>query len=57
MLTESLTLTPIAYVKSLFRVNTPAEEMRRHRSQLVVEPEYRPGLMGSYIRGTIPTIH
>jgi tRNA-Thr(GGU) m(6)t(6)A37 methyltransferase TsaA len=46
MLTESLTLTPIAYVKSLFRVNTPAEEMRQHRSQLVVEPEYRPGLMG-----------
>jgi tRNA-Thr(GGU) m(6)t(6)A37 methyltransferase TsaA len=39
-------LTPIAFVKSPFRDNTPAEEMRQHLSQLVVEPDFVPGLMG-----------
>ena len=43
---KSLTLVPIAYVKSRFQVNTPAEDMRKYTSQLVVEPEFRAGLMG-----------
>jgi tRNA-Thr(GGU) m(6)t(6)A37 methyltransferase TsaA len=41
-----ITLTPIAFVKSNFDQNTPAEEMRSHPSQLLVEPEFAPGLMG-----------
>jgi tRNA-Thr(GGU) m(6)t(6)A37 methyltransferase TsaA len=45
-LTKSLKLVPIAYIKSRFQVNTPAEDMRKHPSQLVVEPEFRSGLMG-----------
>jgi tRNA-Thr(GGU) m(6)t(6)A37 methyltransferase TsaA len=45
-LSEPITLTPIAFVKSQFETNTPAEEMRQHRSQIVVEPAFEPGLMG-----------
>ncbi len=40
------TLTPIAFVKSQFDKNTPAEKMRLHLSQLIVEREFIPGLMG-----------
>ncbi len=43
---DTLILTPIAFVKSDFKENTPAEEMRTHISQLMVEPEFMPGLMG-----------
>jgi tRNA-Thr(GGU) m(6)t(6)A37 methyltransferase TsaA len=39
-------LTPIAVVKSQFNTNTPADEMRREISQLIVNPEFAPGLMG-----------
>ena len=42
----AITLTPIAFVKSSFQDNTPAEEMRQHRSQLIVEPDFVAGLLG-----------
>lgn len=45
-MSNAITFTPIAFVKSYFTENTPAEEMRRQPSQIVVEPEFRPGLMG-----------
>jgi tRNA-Thr(GGU) m(6)t(6)A37 methyltransferase TsaA len=45
-LSNTITLVPIAFVKSSFRVNTPAEEMRLQPSQLVVEPDFVPGLLG-----------
>jgi len=45
-LSNTLTLTPIAYVKGQFEENTPHEQMRVQLSQLVVEPEFEPGLMG-----------
>jgi tRNA-Thr(GGU) m(6)t(6)A37 methyltransferase TsaA len=45
-LDDSLTITPIAYVKGQFKENTPAEEMRAQVSQVVVEPKFEPGLMG-----------
>lgn len=41
-----MTLTPIAFVKNSFNTNTPAEEIRSKSSQLVVEPEVVPGLLG-----------
>jgi len=44
-LSNTLTLTPIAFVKGKFRENTPPEEMRKHISQLVVEPEFVSGLL------------
>jgi len=43
---HSVTFTPIAFVRSQFDTNTPAEEMRQHRSQIMVEPEFEPGLLG-----------
>jgi tRNA-Thr(GGU) m(6)t(6)A37 methyltransferase TsaA len=45
-LPKSIALTPIGFVRSRFKTNTPAEEMRSHSAQIVVEPEFEPGLMG-----------
>jgi tRNA-Thr(GGU) m(6)t(6)A37 methyltransferase TsaA len=45
-MTTPMSFTPIAFVKSNFSQNTPAEEMRRYTSQLIVEPQFAPGLMG-----------
>jgi tRNA-Thr(GGU) m(6)t(6)A37 methyltransferase TsaA len=45
-LSHTISLTPIAFVKSRFETNTPAEEIRARSSQLVVEPEFAPGLLG-----------
>ena len=45
-MSDILTLTPIAVIKSQFNTNTPADEMRRESSQLIVNPEFAPGLMG-----------
>lgn len=45
-MSDSITFTPIAFVQSQFSVNTPAEEMRQHRSTIVLEPEFEPGLLG-----------
>jgi tRNA-Thr(GGU) m(6)t(6)A37 methyltransferase TsaA len=42
----SITLRPIAYVKNAFQDNTPSEEIGRQPSQVIVEPEFEPGLMG-----------
>jgi tRNA (adenine37-N6)-methyltransferase len=46
ILSNPITLVPIAFVKSPFKVNTPAEEMRLQPAQLVIQPEFVAGLMG-----------
>ena len=43
---NTITLSPIAFVKGCFKTNTPAEEMRVHPAQIIVKPEFGPGLMG-----------
>lgn len=43
---ETLSLVPIGYVKSQFETNTPAEEMRAQPSQIILNPELEPGLLG-----------
>jgi tRNA-Thr(GGU) m(6)t(6)A37 methyltransferase TsaA len=45
-MSQPITLTPIGFVKSKFDNNTSPEEMRRELSQLVLEPELEPGLLG-----------
>ena len=45
-MSDTLTLTPIAFVKGKFRENTPHEEMRKQISHLVVEPDFVPGVLG-----------
>jgi len=45
-LSRTITLSPIAFVKSPFQNNTPAAEIRTRLAQLLVEPEFEPGLMG-----------
>lgn len=42
----TVTLSPIGFVESQFKTNTPAEQMRTQPSRLVVRPEYKPGLLG-----------
>lgn len=46
IIVNNMTLTPIGFVKSPFATNTPAEEIRDHPLQIVVEPDFRPGLLG-----------
>jgi tRNA-Thr(GGU) m(6)t(6)A37 methyltransferase TsaA len=41
-----MTLSPIGFVKSHFASNTPTEEMRLHPSQIILNPELAPGLLG-----------
>jgi tRNA-Thr(GGU) m(6)t(6)A37 methyltransferase TsaA len=43
---DEITFSAIAVVKSQFAENTPAEEMRKQVSQLVLKPEFEPGLLG-----------
>ena len=43
---ETITLSPIAYIKSPFQTNTPAEEIRSQAIQIVIESAFLPGLMG-----------
>ncbi len=43
---NTITLSPIAYVKGHFKTNTPAAEMRVHLAQIIVKPEFESGLMG-----------
>lgn len=45
-MTETITLSPIGFVKSRFTTNTPAETMRPETAQIVVKPDFEPGLMG-----------
>ena len=45
-MSHQINLSPIAFVRSKFETNTPAEEMRQQRSQIVVEPEFAPGVLG-----------
>jgi tRNA-Thr(GGU) m(6)t(6)A37 methyltransferase TsaA len=45
-LNDSLTFSPIGYVRSQFETNIPAEEMRQQLSQLVINDDLRPGLLG-----------
>lgn len=41
-----INLTPIAFVRSPFSINTPAEEMRVQPAQLLLQPEFKAGVMG-----------
>ena len=43
---DQLTLTSIGYVKSPFQINTPAEKIRGQPVQIVIEPDFIPGLLG-----------
>jgi tRNA-Thr(GGU) m(6)t(6)A37 methyltransferase TsaA len=43
---ETFVLSPIGVVKSQFETNTPAEEMRLHPSQIILNMELTPGLLG-----------
>lgn len=43
---DSLSLAPIGFVKSQFKVNTPAEEMRLHPAHIILKTEFEPGLLG-----------
>ncbi len=43
---NSISLSPIAYVKGQFHTNTPVETIRAQSAQIVVKPEYVQGLMG-----------
>jgi tRNA-Thr(GGU) m(6)t(6)A37 methyltransferase TsaA len=45
-MSNQINLLPIAFVRSKFETNTPAEEMRLETSQIVVEPEFAAGLLG-----------
>lgn len=45
-MSQPIILSPIAFVKNQFKTNTPAEAIRTQLSQLVVQPEFVPGLMG-----------
>ena len=45
-MSNQINLSPIAFVRSKFETNTPAEEMRLETSQIVVEPEFAAGLLG-----------
>ena len=45
-LSNPITLIPIAFVKSPFKFDTPAEEMRVQPAQLVIQPEFEADLMG-----------
>lgn len=45
-MSQTLCLTPIGFVKSQFTEHVPPEEMRRVPAQIIVEPEFEPGLMG-----------
>lgn len=45
-MSHTITLTPIAFVKSPFKVNTPAEEMRLQPVQLLIQPQFEAGVMG-----------
>lgn len=42
----TITLSPIAFVKSKFKTNTPVEQMRTQPAQIVIEPALSSGLMG-----------
>lgn len=39
-------IRPIGTVKSQFTTNTPAEEIRRQPCQIIIAPEFEPGLLG-----------
>jgi tRNA-Thr(GGU) m(6)t(6)A37 methyltransferase TsaA len=43
---DSLSLSPIGFVKSQFEVNTPAEQMRSHPAQIILKTEFEAGLLG-----------
>ncbi|MBN1993435.1 MAG: tRNA (N6-threonylcarbamoyladenosine(37)-N6)-methyltransferase TrmO [Anaerolineae bacterium] len=46
IVSKAITLAPIGVVKSQFKSNTPPEEMRGQPAQIVITPEFEPGLMG-----------
>ena len=45
-MSQAIILKPIGSVKSKFANNTPPEEMREELSQIEIDPEFEPGLLG-----------
>lgn len=45
-MSQAIILSPIGLVKSKFAKNTPPEEMRQELSQIEIDPEFEPGLLG-----------
>ncbi|MCB0212196.1 MAG: tRNA (N6-threonylcarbamoyladenosine(37)-N6)-methyltransferase TrmO [Anaerolineae bacterium] len=45
-MSHTIQLTPIGFIRSQFSQNTLPEIMRQETSQIVIEPEFEPGLMG-----------
>lgn len=43
---DSLSLSPIGFVKSQFKVNTPPEEMRSYPAQIILKTDFEVGLLG-----------
>ena len=43
---DAITINPIGYIRSEFTDYAPSDIMRRHPSQIVVSPDFAPGLMG-----------
>jgi tRNA-Thr(GGU) m(6)t(6)A37 methyltransferase TsaA len=43
---DSISITPIGYVRSRFAGYAPSDEMREYPSEIVVRPEFAAGLMG-----------
>jgi tRNA-Thr(GGU) m(6)t(6)A37 methyltransferase TsaA len=43
---NAITLTLLGLVKSPFKTNTPPEEIRPQPAQIVINPDYAPGLLG-----------
>lgn len=42
----NISIKPIGVIQSPFETNTPPEELRPETMQIIVEPEFEPGLMG-----------
>ncbi len=45
-MSQPITLSPIGVVKSQFESNTPPETIRTQPAQIVIHPEFEPGLLG-----------
>lgn len=52
-MSQTITLTPIGFVKSQLDPNTPAEVRRSHPVQLVIQPDLASGLLGLEVGAAI----
>ncbi len=44
-MSQPIPVSPIGFVSGDFAANAPTEEMRQHRSKIVLLPEFEPGLL------------